>query len=250
MDDGQPAGTTPGRSASVGILMLETRFPRIHGDIGNAATWPFPVRYRVVSAASPDRVVRHRAEGLLEAFIAAGRDLVAEGVCGITTSCGFLSLVQRDLAAALDVPVAASSLTQVPMVDRLLPPGRRTGILTISGSTLTRAHLVAAGVAADTPVGSTEGGREFTRAILDDAPSLDVAAARADTVEAAQAMKAARPDLGALVLECTNMTPYAADVSAATGLPVYTMESFVSWFQSGLAPRRYPAPASPGDGIA
>ena len=250
MDDGQAGGVTPGRGASVGILMLETRFPRIPGDIGNAATWPFPVRYRVVRAASPDRVVRHRAEGLLEAFIAAGRDLVDEGCDGITTSCGFLSLVQRDLAAALDVPVAASSLMQVPMVDRLLPPGRRTGILTISGSTLTQAHLAAAGVAADTPVGSTEGGRAFTRAILDDAPSLDVAAARADTVEAAQAMQAARPDLGALVLECTNMTPYAADISAATGLPVFTMESFVSWFQSGLMPRRYPALGSPDHGIA
>lgn len=261
MDDAQDRGTDPGaavaagpvdavggapaRRASVGILMLDTRFLRIPGDIGHAATWPFPVQYRTVRAASPDRVVRHRAEGLLDAFIAAGRELVAEGAQGITTSCGFLSLVQQDLAAALDVPVAASSLMQVPMVDRLLPPGRRSGILTISGSTLTPAHLAAAGVAADTPVGSTEGGREFTRAILDDAPTLDVAAARADTVEAALALQAAHRDLGALVLECTNMTPYAADISAATGLPVFTMESFVSWFQSGLMPRRYPAPAHP-----
>ncbi|WP_101067692.1 aspartate/glutamate racemase family protein [Roseovarius salinarum] len=226
--------------AAVGILMLDARFPRIPGDMGNAATWPFPVHYRVVRTASPDHVVRRGAEGLLEAFVAAGRELVSDGVDGITTNCGFLSLFQGDLAAAVGVPVAASSLMQVAMVDRLLPPGRRTGILTISASTLTPAHLAAAGVPEGTPVGSTEGGREFTRVILDDEPALDVAAARADNIEAAQALQAAHPDLGALVLECTNMMPYAADIAAATGLPVFTMESFVSWFQSGLVPRRYP----------
>ncbi|MDF0599681.1 aspartate/glutamate racemase family protein [Psychromarinibacter sp. C21-152] len=226
--------------AAVGILMLDARFPRIPGDMGNALTWPFPVHYRVVRTASPDRVVRRGAEGLVDAFVDAGRELVADGVDGITTNCGFLSLFQKRLAAELGVPVAASSLMQVAMVDRLLPPGRRTGILTISGSTLTPAHLEAAGVPEGAPIGSTEGGREFTRVILDNEPELDVEAARADNVEAAQALQAVHPDLGALVLECTNMMPYAADIAAATGIPVFTMESFVSWFQSGLVPRRYP----------
>lgn len=223
----------------MGILMLDARFPRIPGDMGNALTWPFPVHYHVVRTASPDRVVRRGAEGLLDAFIAAGRELVADGVDGITTNCGFLSLFQQNLAAELGVPVAASSLMQVAMVDRLLPPERRTGILTISGSTLTRAHLEAAGVPEGAPIGSTEGGREFTRVILDNEPILDVEAARADNIEAAQALHAAHPELGALVLECTNMTPYAAEIAVATGLPVFSMESFVSWFQSGLVPRRH-----------
>src|SRR5579864_8430647 len=95
--------------ARLGILMLEARFPRIPGDMGNAATWPFPVLYRVVKGASPQRVVRERAAGLLDAFIAAARELVALGADGITTNCGFLSLYQRELAAALAVPVATSS---------------------------------------------------------------------------------------------------------------------------------------------
>lgn len=228
--------------AAVGILMLEARFPRIPGDMGNALTWPFPVHYRVVRDASPDRVVRRGAEGLLDAFVAAARDLVADGADGITTNCGFLSLLQRDLAAALPVPVATSSLMQVDMVNRLLPAGRRAGVLTISGSTLTPLHLERAGVPPDTPIGTTEGGREFTRVILDNAPEMDVDAARADNVEAARTLVGAHPDLGALVLECTNMVPYAADIRAATGLPVFSMSSFVTWFQSGLVPPRYPAP--------
>ena len=132
--------------ASVGILMLDARFPRIPGDMGNALTWPFPVHYRVVRSASPDRVVRHRGEGLKDAFIAAARELAEDGVDGITTNCGFLSLFQDEIAAAVQVPVATSSLMQVASVNRLLPKGKRAGILTISQSTLTREHLEKAGV--------------------------------------------------------------------------------------------------------
>ncbi len=226
--------------ASVGILMLDARFPRVPGDMGNAASWPFPVLYRIVRDASPDLVVRRGAEGMLPAFIAAARDLVADGVDGITTNCGFLSLFQDDLAKAVPVPVLASSLAQVEMVNRTLPRGRRAGVLTISASTLTRRHLDAAHVPPDTPIGSTEGGAEFTRAILNNELTLDVDKARQDNVDAARALQAAHPELGAFVLECTNMCPYAPDITAATGLPCFSMLSLVTWFHSGLAPRRYP----------
>ncbi|MGI9356545.1 MAG: aspartate/glutamate racemase family protein [Rhizobiaceae bacterium] len=228
--------------ASVGILMLEARFPRIPGDMGNALTWPFPVHYHIVRGATPDRVVRREAEGLLDTFIDAARTLVADGCDGITTNCGFLSLFQRELAVAVEVPVATSALMQVALVNAVLPLKRRAGILTISASTLTPRHLELGRVPETTPIGTTEGGREFTRAILGDEPELDVEAARVDNVEAAVAMKDAYPDLGAIVLECTNMIPYAADIRHATMLPVYTMGSFVTWFQSGLAPTVYPKP--------
>jgi Asp/Glu/hydantoin racemase len=179
---------------------------------------------------------------MLGAFVDAARDLVADGVDGITTNCGFLSLFQRELAEAVSVPVLTSSLMQVAMVNATLPPGRRAGILTISASTLTRAHLDAAGVPEGTPVGTTEGKREFTRAILGNEERLDVEAARADNVEAARALVAAHPDLGAIVLECTNMCPYAADIARETGLPVHSIIDFVEWFHAGLTPRRYPEP--------
>jgi hypothetical protein len=125
------------------------------------------------------------------------------------------------------------------MVNRLLPRGKRAGILTISGSTLTLRHLEKAGVPSDTPVGSTEGGREFTQAILGNRLQLNIDAARDDNVEAARTLVSAHPEIGALVLECTNMMPYAADIRAAVGMPIFTMDSFVSWFQSGLDPKRY-----------
>lgn len=225
--------------ASVGILMLDARFPRIPGDMGNALTWPFPVHYRVVKNATPDHVVRRNAEGLLDAFVEAGRDLIGMGVSGITTNCGFLSLFQDELKQRLEVPVAASSLMQVPMLQALLPPGRRVGILTVSGSSMTPAHLAAAGVAADTPVMGTEAGEEFTRVLLDNEERLDVEKARADNVTAARQLLEAHPNIGAIVLECTNMVPYAADIARETGLPVHSIYSFVLWFQAGLLPRPF-----------
>ena len=223
--------------AAVGILMLETRFPRIPGDIGNAATWPFPVLYKVVRGASPDHVVRRGAQGLAGQFIDAARELVADGADGITTNCGFLALFQEQLAEAVGVPVASSSLMQVPMVQSLLPPGRRVGVLTISKSSLSPEHLTASGVALDTPIAGTDAGREFSRAILDDEPALDVDLARADLIDAGRKLIEDFPETGAIVMECTNMVPYAADLRQALGLPVYSIYSFVTWFQAGLMPR-------------
>ncbi len=225
--------------ASVGILMLETRFPRIPGDIGNALTWPFPVQYRVVRGATPDKVVRNDPTELVDEFIEAGRDLVEMGCDGITTNCGFLSLIQDQVKEALGVPVATSSLMQVPMVQALLPAGKRVGILTISKSTLSPAHLKAAGVPADTPIVGTDEGRCFTREILGNAVEIDFAACRLDMLDAAKQLVAEFDGIGAIVLECTNMVPFAADIRKLTGLPVYSIYSFVQWFQAGLAPARF-----------
>src|SRR5690242_2881492 len=84
--------------APLGILMLEARFPRIPGDMGNAATWPFPVLYHVVRGASPEKVVLRDARDLLPKFIAAAKDLVDLGAEAITTNCGFLALFQNEIA--------------------------------------------------------------------------------------------------------------------------------------------------------
>jgi Asp/Glu/hydantoin racemase len=227
--------------AAVGILMLEARFPRIPGDVGNAATWPFPVLYKVIPGASPERVVRHRAEGLLKAFVAGARELVAQGADGIATNCGFLSLFQEELAAACGVPVATSALMQAPLIERLLPPGRRVGILTIAAASLTPEHLIAAGVAPDTPVVGTEGGREFSRALLGNELQLDVAQAETDILSAGDELVARHAEVGAVLLECTNMCPYARALRERLGLPVFDMVSFVTWFHGGLVPRRWPA---------
>jgi Asp/Glu/hydantoin racemase len=199
------------------------------------------VLYKVVPGASPERVVRQRAEGLFDAFAAGARDLVAQGADGIATNCGFLSLFQEELAAACGVPVATSALMQAPLIERLLPPGRRVGILTVSAASLSAEHLKAAGAALDTPVIGTEGGREFSRVLLGNELQLKPAQAEADVLDAGDELVARHPEVGAVLLECTNMCPYAAALRDRLGLPVFDMVSFVTWFHGGLVPRRWPA---------
>lgn len=224
--------------APLGILMLEARFARIPGDMGNATTWPFPVLYRVVRGASPDKVVLQGASGLLPDFIEAAQELVRLGAEAITTNCGFLCLFQKELAAAAGVPVATSSLMQVPWVQGTLPPGKRVGIVTVSASTLTPAHLESAGVPLDTPVAGTENGREFFRVLIKaEKDDLDIALAERDIVDAGKALVARHPHVGAIVLECTNMPPYAAALQAEVKLPVYDIYSMITWFHAGLRPR-------------
>ena len=226
--------------APLGILMLDARFPRIRGDMGNARTWPFPVLYRVVRGATPERVVLDGASGLLEPFVEAARELVELGAEAITTNCGFLSLFQQELAAAVNVPVATSSLMQVPWVQATLPPGRRVGVLTICRSTLTQAHLASAGAPADTPLAGTEAGREFFRVLIKaEKHDLDVAAAEQDILDAGKSLVHAQPDVGAIVLECTNMPPYAAALQEALGVPIYDIYSMIRWFHAGLRPRAF-----------
>ena len=114
--------------AAVGILVLETKFPRMPGDIGYAPTWPSPVLYGGVRGASGEQVMTATPDdhptGLLEAFLKAGAHLVAEGADGLTTTCGFLSIYPKELAAHCGAPVAGSSLMRIPLVKRLLPPGK------------------------------------------------------------------------------------------------------------------------------
>ncbi|MGK7861799.1 aspartate/glutamate racemase family protein [Falsiroseomonas sp. E2-1-a4] len=226
--------------APLGILMLEARFPRIPGDMGNGTTWPFPVLFRVVRGATPEKVVLQGARGLLPDFIEAARDLVGLGAEAITTNCGFLSLFQAELAAAVQVPVATSSLMQVPWVQAMLPPGKRVGVVTVNSSSLTPAHLRAANVPLDIPVQGTEGGREFFRVLIQsEASDMDVALAEQDILDAGRALVARHPEVGAIVLECTNMPPYAAALQAELGLPVYDIYTLVNWLHGGLRPARF-----------
>src|SRR5256714_9089599 len=149
MSSGRVRGGFNQYGFTVGILILDTRFPRIPGDMGNATTFPFPVRYHRVAGADPDLVVRRGAEGLLPAFVEGARALEREGVGAVTTNCGFLVKYPRELAAAVPIPGFTSSLLLVPLVHRMLPPGRRVGIMTVNAGSLGPEHLAGAGIAAD-----------------------------------------------------------------------------------------------------
>ena len=220
----------------IGILMLETYFERFNGDIGNARTWPFPVQYRIVKGASPDRITSLTTTDFLQPFLEAADELIAAGCDGITTTCGFLALYQRELAAHCSVPVATSALLQVPMVERILPKGWRPAIMTFSAEGLTAQHLEAVGVDTKTPVFGMPSSSEFQRSIRAGDTSVAFETLRREVLEIATAAVKSDPAIGALVLECTNLTPYSADLRRVLGLPIFDVVSLVHWFHRSLRP--------------
>ncbi len=224
-----PVPQAPGAPQPVlGIVMLDTRFPRPPGDVGHAATWGVPVNFNVVRGIWPDKVVRSakglRAGRVTPAFVTVVRNLERSGVAAITTSCGFLVLLQKELQAACKVPVVTSSLLLLP---RLLKGQAQVGVLTISAGALGEEHLRSAGVprdrVKDVLVQGVDPKGEFATAILGNLTQMDLQRAGADVVAAAVALKARAPQLRTVVLECTNMPPYAQQVRDATGLAVLSL---------------------------
>jgi len=226
--------TTTGR-VDIGIIMLDTVFPRIPGDIGNPLTFPFPVRYQVVRGASPWRVVKEADVRLLRPFVEAARSLQNEGVKAIATSCGFLAIFQRELADAVRIPVFSSSLLQVPLARAMIGCDRKVGVLTASAESLTDRHFAGIGLR-DIPmvVMGMEDAEEFTAAFIEGKSSLDPEKVRNEMIRAAERMALLHPDIGALVLECTNMPPYARAVQQVLNVPVFDVVTLVRYVHSIL----------------
>jgi hypothetical protein len=194
-------------------------------------------------------VIHEKGKGLGPAFLKAAEELVREGADGITTTGGFLAIFQKQLAEHVNVPVASSSLMQVPLVERLLPPGKRVGVLSVHGDRITPEHWDAIGAPHDTPVMGTENGKEFTRVMLGDTLDMDYALAEKDILEAGEELLRRHPEVGAIVCENHNMAPYAAALNARLGIPIFTVYTFVTWFHAGLQPRYFGWPGEASEGM-
>lgn len=208
----------------LGILMLDTQFPRPPGDIGNLQTWAalgIPVQMHKVQGASPAKIVREADPRFVQPFVDAARAMQAQGAALITTSCGFLAAYQDLLASSVDVPVVSSSLLQCAQLPR-------PGVVTIAAASLTPRILAAAGVPEGTPVQGVAPEGEFARRILGNELEMDIAQAERDVVAAAVALCQAHPQLESIVLECTNMPVYRDAVARATGLPVHDVVSLLA----------------------
>ena len=228
-----------GDRPTLGVLMLDNAFDRFPGDLGNPSTFDFPVLYARTPGATTEAITTITDDRFLGPFTAAAEQLIADGVDGIITSCGFLAIYQRELARRLSVPVATSALLQVPWVERLLPAGQRVGVITFNGAGLGPPHFDGVGAAHDTPfIGLADDGA-FRRALLGDAAVDSFEAREADALEAGQRLLRLYPNTGAIVLECTNLVPHAAAISAATRRPVYDVMTLVRWFHAGLQPARW-----------
>jgi hypothetical protein len=210
----------------LGILSLDTAFARIIGDVGNPQSYPFAARVAVVpGAGSPDIVRDGRpTPRLVDSFIATAQQLETDGAAALVSTCGFLISVQADIARAVRIPVMLSGLSLGPTVQASIG-GRELGVLTASRAALGPAALVAAGLNPGTVhVAGLDHSDAFRATFLVEKSAqnqtLDVDQVRSDVVAAAGKLLEQAPDIGAIILECGNLPPYAADIGAATGLPV------------------------------
>ena len=212
----------------LGVLMLDTQFPRPEGDIGHPSAFGVPTQRCIVAGAWPDKIVQTgsslRKGRVVVPMLQLVRRLERDGAKAITTSCGFLVLLQKELQAQVKIPVVTSSLLQLP---GLLATHAKVGVLTISSGKLGVEHLRAAGVprarTASVVVQGVDAESEFATAILGNRASMDLDKSAAEVVAAAVALKKREPSLQCVVLECTNMPPYRAAIEAATGLKTWAL---------------------------
>ena len=214
----------------IGIILLDTDFPRLLGDIGNPETFAFPVDYEKVEGATPSEVVKKRNPSLIRPFIEAARALEKRGAQAITTSCGFLAVWQEEIARSVVVPVFTSSLVQVPWAFQVTGRRGKIGVLTVDAVSLTGDHFKGVG-AEEVPVivRGMSPGSEFCRVYLGNHPDMDIARARNEVVSEAVTLTAENPGVMALVLECTNMAVFGSAVRSAVSVPVFDIVTLTNF---------------------
>jgi hypothetical protein len=190
------------------------------------------LRYQKVKGMFPKEIVRSsetlQKHDVLPFFVRAAEDLISQGVGGITTSCGFLILLQNELQSRLSVPVITSSLLLLP---KLLADNATVGVLTMDELALGDAHFLAAGVLqkdlSRLRIQGVAPSEEFAIAIMQNRLYMNFDAAQRSVVSAAVSLQKKSPELHHVVLECTNMPPYAKAIEAATGWQLHSLHQLL-----------------------
>lgn len=224
---------------TLGILILDAAYPCVPGNVGNATTFGFPVRYERIQGATIDRLLNQRDPTLAQPFIDAARRLEDAGVKAITGACGFMALFQREVAGAVSIPVFLSSLIQLPFIHAITR--KPVGIVTANSAVLTPGHFSALEIGEDIPraIAGMEEQPEFASAVLQEKGTLDSGLIQAELVAVSRRLVEQHPGIGAILLECSDLPPYAFAVGEAVGLPVFDFTTMIRFVHDTLAPRPY-----------
>jgi hypothetical protein len=225
--------------STLGMLQLAHTPVRLAGAISNPATYDFPVRYQQVPGAWTKNVIGPDDE-IHKAYIAAARAMEKDGIAAITSNCGFTARFQKEVAASVSIPVALSSLLLVQIMVRLLPPGKKLGVLTYDAKQLGELHFNGAGWSQQNlpvVIAGIEGSECWTELVKPD-PKLTVAMLERDVIAAARKLRAAHPDVAMLVLECSAFPVAAAAVRRETGLPTVDFSTLQRIIADAVTPRR------------
>lgn len=219
---------------SIGIMILDASYPCVPGNIGNASTFPFPVRYEKIKGASIDRLINQRDPELVTPFIDAAQRLYNAGVHAITGACGFMALFQQEVQQASKIPVFLSPLLQLPFMYQIT--GGKVGIITADASNLLPKHFSSTGVPKGFPmaIAGMENQPEFSSAILKEKGTLDSDIIENEIVIVVKELVNQHPDIGSILLECSDLPPYAHAVQTAVGLPVFDFFTMINYVHTTL----------------
>jgi hypothetical protein len=226
---------------TLGVLVMKSRVPCIPGSVSNASTYRYPVIHRVVEGLDVQRLVRDADPTLLEPILREARELERAGVSAITSDCGYMALFQKQVAAQLSVPVCLTSLLQIPFIHSLLPASNRVGIVVADSRSVRPQALEAVGVTPSMGVviAGMEGRRAFDSAIMEENGTLDSDAIAAELISVCEALVTKHPNVGALLLECSEFPAYSAAVQAAIRKPVFDFMTMLDYVYDSVARRAY-----------
>lgn len=216
-----------------GLLQLET----MPGNSTNPSSYPFPVRLVEVKGACVKTVITHPSQKLLQDMIALCRQLKDEGICAVTTSCGFNAIFQKELADKAGIPVFTSALLQVPFAQAMVGRSRSVGVITANRASLTRAHMEACNITADMNVFvmGLEDAPQWRKIFDQPDTPFDMDAVSQEILGVARRAAAEHPELGAIVLECTDLPPYADRIRQELHLPVFDINSLIGYVAISLS---------------
>ena len=226
---------------SIGVLFLDATYPCIPGNVGNASTFPFPIRYKVVKDASIVRLLKKRDKTLLKPFIDAAIKLQEEGVRAITGACGFMALFQQEVSNAVNVPVFLSSLLQIPFIYQTLKQKQQIGIITADSTSLTPEHFISVGVNKELPlvIRGMENQKEFREAVLEEKGTLDSGLIEREVLGVAKKLITENPDTGAILLECSDLPPYAHAIQKEVDLPIFDFITMINYVHTALVRKEF-----------
>lgn len=225
----------------IGVLLIDCFNPFIPGDVGNACTYDYPVLYHVVPDVTIKRLVEEGDLALTHKVIEAARYLEAHGVKAITSDCGYMLHFQDALREAVSIPVMISSLIQLPFISGLLPLSRSIGIICASSKSLTEDMLSIAYPSRNRKlvIAGMEEQPEFCAAILEEKGSIDPSLVEAEMLIVGRELLARDPNIGAILVECSNLPPYAKALQEEVQLPVFDFTTMIDYVRSSCIRRQF-----------
>ena len=224
----------------VGILHLDdVWYPMVPGNVVNAWTYNFPVRMKAVAGLDTPTLHSGKPE-VFELILKAAKELEKEGCRAISAACGFFGHFHSQLAEEMDIPVGLSSLVQVPWIQSTMKSSAKIGILTANAVAISDSLLLHCGITDSSRlcIADLRHGENFS-AIMEDRGSFDNAGTRHEVLAAATQLVEENPDIGAILLECSDMPPYASAIQAVTKRPVYDFITLIKWLNQAAMQRPY-----------